>query len=122
MFDEMKSLVDIYADGDEEKQKPEYFHDQLTRVEDLRMAIEAIPFTILVTFSGNDYKEEIELSVKAIEKTFHGDPALIRHPRKPILRCTDNRGEKPFCPPCLVAETAFEEGAGVIKIPGGVSQ
>ena len=49
-------------------------------------------------------------------------PELIRHPRKPILRCIDNRGEKPFCPPCLVADTAFEEGAGVIKIPGGVSQ
>jgi len=120
VFDEMKSLVDIYADGEEEKQQPEFFHDQLTHVEDLRMAIEAIPFTILVTFSDSEYKEEIELSVKAIEKTFHGDPELIRHPRKPILRCTDNRGEKPFCPPCLVADTAFEEGAGVVKIPGGV--
>ena len=122
VFDELKSLVDIYAEGDEEKQKPEYFHDQLTHVEDLRMSIEAIPFTILVTFSDSEYKEEIELSVKAIEKTFHGDPELIRHPRKPILRCTDNRGEKPFCPPCLVGDTAFEEGAGVIKVPGGVSQ
>ena len=27
-----------------------------------------------------------------------------------------------FCLPCLVADTAFDEGAGVIKIPGGVAQ
>ena len=122
VFDEMESLVEIFADGDKEKLNPEYYHDQLTHVEDLRMAIEAVPFTLLVTFDDSDYSEEIELSVKAIEKTFHADPKLIRHPRKPILRCIDNRGVKPFCPPCLVADTEFEEGAGVIKIPGGVTQ
>ena len=122
VFEAIRSLVHVYADGEEEKQQPEFYHDKPTHVEDLRMAIEAIPFTLLVTFTDNEYREEIELSVKAIEKTFHVDPSLIRHPRKPILRCTDNLGERPFCPPCLVADTAFEEGAGVIKIPGGVSK
>ena len=122
VFDAMKSLVHIYADGEEEKQKPEFFHDQLDHVEDLRLSIEAMPFTLLVTFNDSEYREEIELNVNAIEKTFHVDPTLIRHPRKPILRCIDNLGEKPFCPPCLVEDTAFEEGAGVTKVPGGVSE
>ena len=112
----------IYADGEEEKQKPEFFHDQLDHVEDLRLSIEAMPFTLLVSFNDSEYREEIELNVNAIEKTFHVDPTLIRHPRKPILRCIDNLGEKPFCPPCLVEDTAFEEGAGVTKVPGGVAE
>ena len=34
--------------------------------------------------------KDIELSVKAIERTFNGNPDLIRHPRKPILRCIDH--------------------------------
>ena len=68
MFEAIKSLVHVYADGEEEKQQPEFYHDKPTHVEDLRMAIEAIPFTLLVTFTDNEYREEIELSVKAIEK------------------------------------------------------
>ena len=39
----------------------------------LRMAIEAIPFTLLVMFSDSEYEDEIELNVMAIEKTFHPD-------------------------------------------------
>lgn len=49
-FDAMKNLVDIFADGEKEKQQPEYFHDSVTHVEDLRMTLEAIPIHALVNF------------------------------------------------------------------------
>ena len=121
-FDAMQSLVDIFADGENEKQDPIYFHNNSNHMEDLRMTLEAIPFTLLLSFVDSEYNERIEVSIRAVEKTFHADSSLLRHPRKPILRCTESCGLTSFCPPCLVADTSFEEGAGLIKIPGGTSQ
>ena len=46
---------------------------------------------------------------------------MRRHPGKPILRLSERQGATSFCPPCLIADTSFDEGAGVIIIPGGTS-
>ena len=85
-FDATKDIVEIFADGDEGKLQPAYYHENAVSVEDLRMAIEAIPFTVLLTFADSEYSERIEISIKAADRTFHASKSLLRHPRKAILR------------------------------------
>ena len=60
------------------------------------------------------------MNIKAAERTFHASKSLLRRPGKAILRLKENQGATPFCP-CLVAETPFDEGAGVVVIPGGTA-
>ena len=62
-FDATKSMVEIFADGDDDKLLPEYYHENAANVEDLRISIEAIPFTVLLTFSDSDYSESIEINI-----------------------------------------------------------
>jgi hypothetical protein len=121
-FDTFISLVKIFADGDKEKETPEYYHDNAARVEAFSMAIEAMPCTVLVSFEPNPYKEKIEMSLKAVEITFHKDQSKIRHPMKQILRSSRNFGKTSTTPPCAVKDTSFEEGAGVTLVPGGTAQ
>ena len=118
----MELLVKAFADEDEERAVPEYYHENALHVQQLCLATEAIPFTILAAFDDNKYQGQMEISVKSIEKTFHTEKDKIRHPLKPVLWSANNFGKVSFCPPCAIAETSFEEGAGVTLVPGGATQ
>jgi hypothetical protein len=122
VFDAMDSLVKLYADGDADKEKPSYYHEEPVHVEELSMAVEAMPCTVLLAFETNSYTTKIEVSVKAVERTFSAKQEEIRHPLKPILRCGQTTGRSFICPACAVADTSFEEGAGVTLVPGGTAQ
>ena len=84
-FDVVESLAKIFADGEEEKCKIEYFHSQPSHVDDLFWSIAAIPFTVLLSFQDSEYSERIETYMRKADVTFHPDPTLLRHPRKSIL-------------------------------------
>ena len=122
VFDALQSFVEIFADGDDEKRAPEYYHEKPKHVEDLCMNIEAVPFTALLTLEENSYKGKMEVSVKALEQTFSGNGSPTRHPLKPILRSAQASGRTSICPPCAVGDTSFDEGAGVTVVPGGAAQ
>ena len=122
VFDAMAAFARKFADGEAAKAEPEYYHEQADRVEELSAAMEATPFTILLAFEENSYREQIEISLKAAEETFDVDKQKIRHPLKPILRFSQNFGKTSVCPACAVEDTSLEEGAGVTLIPGGTTQ
>ena len=125
IFDAMNTVVAIYADGDETKMHGSHYHGNTDNVQDLSMAVEAIPFTILAALEENTYTTGLELSIKAIEPSFHIQPERIRHPLKAVLRSEDKLhafGKTFGCPPCALADTKFEEGAGVVVVPGGTTQ
>ena len=122
IFDAMEPLVTFFADGDDTKSKPAYYHEDAAHVEELSMTIEAMPCTVLVALEENSYKENIEISLKAVEQTFSSELSKIRHPLKPILRCALKLRTTSITPPCLVADTSFEAGAGVTLVPGGTAQ
>ena len=122
IFDAMEALVKFAADGEGDKEKAEYYHENVANVEELSMAIEAMPCTVLVALEENSYKGNIEVNLKAVEQTFHVDKSKIRHPLKPVLRHVQNRQRTSVCPACPVADTQFEEGAGVTLVPGGTTQ
>ena len=71
IFEAMEFLVKTFADGDDEREAPEYYHESAVHVQQLSLATEAIPCTILAAFDDNQYKDQIEISVKALERTFH---------------------------------------------------
>ena len=121
-FDAMEFLVKIFADGDSEKEHPMYYHDNEAHVEELSLATEAMPCTILATLEENKYQEKMEISLKVVAQTFHAEKTKVRHPFKPILRCAQGLGRTSFSPACAMADTSFEEGAGVTLVPGGVTQ
>ena len=78
VFDALSGLVSVFADGDAEKENPGYYHENPARVEQLVLATESVPLTILAALEENSYLEKTEVCVKAIEQTFHADPAKIR--------------------------------------------
>ena len=122
IFEAMDSIVKLHADGDIDKEKPKYYHEEQAHVDEFSMAVEAVPCTVLLAFQENSYTEQIEVSVKAVEPTFNVKAAATRHPMKPILRCAQTLGSSSTCPACAVADTSFEEGAGVTLVPGGSCQ
>ena len=86
------------------------------------MAIEAVPRTVILAFQQSSYKEAMEVSIQAVEQTFHTEPAKIRHPLKHIIRSGMPNLSTSICPACAMSDTSYEAGAGVTLVPGGSTQ
>ena len=59
IFAALEYLVKVFADGDSEKEDPQYYHENAARVEQLMLATEAMPCTILVAFEENSYQKKM---------------------------------------------------------------
>jgi len=116
-FDSVQSLVDIYADGDADRSKPD-FYDDPEHVEDLFMAVAAVPWTVRISFDDNAWSEATELTVQLAKPTFDKLQGVM-HPLKALVQFAVNA---PHCPPCAVDDTKFEPGAGMTLIAGRVVQ
>ena len=64
IFDAMEFFVKVFADGDSEKDCPGFYHEKPSHVEELSLATEAIPCTVLAAFEENSYKGKIEICIK----------------------------------------------------------
>ena len=115
-FDAMEDVVKLFADDEEEKSKPEYFHESEEHVKELMDFLGARPFTALLSFEEDKYHSSNTAMLRNLGPTYQKDSNQPRHPLKPILRCT---GPWQTCPPCRVADTTFDEGSGVSIVPGG---
>ena len=62
-FTAIQSLVDVYADGDPERADPKYYASP-EHMEDLFMAVAAVPFTLRISFDDSDWSEATELNVQ----------------------------------------------------------
>ena len=116
-FGAVQSLVDVYAEGDDERSKPDFYADP-EHVEDLFMAVAAVPFTVRISFSDSDWNEATELTVQLATRTFDQSQGVM-HPLKPIVQFAVN---SPHWPPCAVADIRFEPGVGMTLTAGRVVQ
>ena len=114
VFDSMAALVAHVAEDDPEK-AAEYYHEQPGRVEDLMLAMAAMPYTLMLSFEDSDFSDSIEAHVQLAEPTFESGKDAF-HPLKPYLRSLTDAAR---CPPCMLADTTFNQGAGVTLVPGG---
>ena len=112
----MATIARVFADGDAELQRPEYFHASPGKVEELNRAIAATPFTVLLSFEENAYSDRIQAQVRLCGPTFQAGSAP-NHPLKPLLRLAVDGGG---CPACSLSETSFNAGLGMCVVPAGV--
>jgi len=122
IFDAMEELVTLFADGEQEKISPAYFHDSPDHIFDFGQFLHATPLTILAVFEENRFNERMEVSIKAAGPTFHNEKVYWRHPMKAILVDKSHFGKTSISPACAMADTSFEAGAGVTLVPGGTAQ
>jgi RNA polymerase subunit RPABC4/transcription elongation factor Spt4 len=118
-FEVLGTLAQAYADDEEEKKDPKYYHNEPERAEEMMAHSAAIPYTSIISFEDSEYRGKIEMNLRLAEPTFACENGVaVRHPLKPILRCARSTAT---CPPCAVAATSFDLGAGVALVPGGSS-
>ena len=117
----MQSFANFMAESESDDmwKSPACYEGHTERVEQLMTVLNAVPFTLLLSFQSNDYTPGIEAIIQEADPTFTNDLKFIRHPRKNILRCS---GDAPCCPPCAMMDTSFDEGAGVAVVPGGSAE
>ena len=64
IFDEMSMLATMFADGEEEKERPEYYHERPENTEALFASIAASLMTVLVSFEDSSYSDSIEAQLQ----------------------------------------------------------
>ena len=94
IFDEMSMLATMFADGEEEKERPEYYHERPENTEALFASIAASLMTVLVSFEDSSYSDSIEAQLRGCRATINKDKKPD-HPLKPFLRFDS---ESPRCP------------------------
>ena len=109
-------MAKLFAGDEQEKSKPEYFHENGDHVSEILEFLGARPFTALVSFEEDSYNARNTGMLRHLAPTYQGGNNAPRHPLKPILRCA---GPWPSCPPCRVSDTTFDDGSGVCIVPGG---
>ena len=109
VFDALDSLVATFADGDPDRHKPESYFENPDDVQELQLCIAAVPFTLLLSFDDSDYVAGTDLIVRSAAPTFQIGKGVM-HPLKPLLQFPTTSS---CCPPCALADSAFNAGAGI---------
>ena len=85
-FDAFESVAKLFAADEEEKSRPEYFHDSEEHVKEIVEFLGARPFTALVSFEEDKYNASNVCMLRHIAPTYQKGTEP-RHPLKPVLRC-----------------------------------
>ena len=91
------------------------FHTSEEKLDDLMTTIAAIPFTVILSFEDSDNAGGTEMILRLVTPTYD-ETNGVKHPLKPFLRCLDSSHS---LPPCQLADTSFNAGAGLSIVPGG---
>ena len=116
IFDALADVVEAVLGFEEARILPETFEVGSDNYDDLIMSVGAIPFTVLITFSDNDYLDCIGVVIRKAKPTFDVNGCTARHPLKVLPRF---KSDTSSCPPVALSLTKFSTGAGLSLLPTG---
>ena len=114
-FDAVESLAAVIPGDGPSVTTADDFHTSEDKLDDLMTTIAAIPFTVILSFEDSDYAGGTEMILRLVTPTYD-EKKGVKHPLKPFLRCLDSSYS---LPPCQLADTSFNAGAGLSIVPGG---